>query len=182
VEALENQDCLDAVAELALGLPTGWQLALASRRRPRLPVALLRAKGQVVEVGTADLAMDDREGQALLEGAGVGLSDPEVVELIDRTEGWPVGLYLAALARQAGPPSSAGFAFTGDDRFMADYLGSELLVQLPAELVQFLTPHGGAGAHVRAAVRRRPRHQGIGPGPGVVGGLEPARCAAGPSP
>jgi LuxR family maltose regulon positive regulatory protein len=139
VEALENQDCLDAVAELALGLPTGWQLALASCRRPRLPVALLRAKGQVVEVGTADLAMDDREGQALLEGAGVGLSDPEVVELIDRTEGWPVGLYLAALARQAGPPSSAGFAFTGDDRFMADYLGSELLVQLPTELVQFLT-------------------------------------------
>jgi LuxR family maltose regulon positive regulatory protein len=62
-----------------------------------------------------------------------------VVELIGRTEGWPVGLYLAALARQAGPPSGARFAFTGDDRFMADYLGSELLVQLPVELVQFLT-------------------------------------------
>jgi LuxR family transcriptional regulator, maltose regulon positive regulatory protein len=140
LESLENQECLDAVAELALGLPTGSQLVLASRRPPPLPVALLRARGMVVEVGAAELAMDQTEGHALLEAADVGLSDADMTELVGRAEGWPVGLYLAALARKAGSPgSNAEFAFTGDDRFVADYLGSELLAQLSAEQVRFLT-------------------------------------------
>jgi LuxR family maltose regulon positive regulatory protein len=140
LESLENRACLDAVAELALGLPAGSQLLLASRRTPALPVALLRAQGQVVEVGVAELAMDQDESRALLEAAGSGLSDADVTELVARTEGWPVGLYLAALASKAGGPRrSAGFAFTGDDRFMADYLRTELLAQLSAEQVRFLT-------------------------------------------
>jgi ATP/maltotriose-dependent transcriptional regulator MalT len=70
MEVLQNRACLDAVAELALGLPAGSQVVLAARPIPALPVALLRAQGQVVEVGTAELAMDEREGQALLERAG----------------------------------------------------------------------------------------------------------------
>ena len=140
VEALQNRACLDAVAELALGLPAGSQVVLAARRRPALPVALLRAQGQVVEVGATELAMDEREGQALLERAGVELSGPEVTELVGRTEGWPVGLYLAALARKAGNPQhNGGFAFTGDDRLMADYLQGELLAHLSPALVEFLT-------------------------------------------
>ena len=140
VESLDDQRCLDAVAELALALPAGSQLALAARRPPALPVALLRASGQVVEVGPAELAMDDREATALLEEAGVGPSDPEVPELVKRAEGWPVGLYLAALALQAGGARpSAGAGFSGEDRFMADYLRSELLAQLPTERVAFLT-------------------------------------------
>jgi LuxR family maltose regulon positive regulatory protein len=140
LELLENRECLDAVAEFALRLPAGWQLAFASRRTPELPVALLRAQGQVLEVGLAELAMDRQEGQALIEATGVGLSDADMTELIGRTEGWPVGLYLATLARKAGGPrGNAGLAFTGDDRFMADYLHSELLAHLPLELVMFLT-------------------------------------------
>ncbi|HEY7607169.1 MAG TPA: LuxR C-terminal-related transcriptional regulator, partial [Actinomycetes bacterium] len=64
----------------------------------------------------------------------------EVTELTRRTEGWPVALYLAALAHKAsGQQGNAGFAFTGDDRFMADYLHAELLAQLPTERVAFLT-------------------------------------------
>ena len=140
LESLENRACLDAVAELAIVLPAGSQLVLASRRPPPLPVARLRAQGQVVEVGVAELAMDQTEGHTLLEAADVGLSDADMTELVGRAEGWPVGLYLAALARKAGGPgSSAEFAFTGDDRFVADYLGSELLAQLSPEQVQFLT-------------------------------------------
>jgi LuxR family maltose regulon positive regulatory protein len=140
LESLENRACLDAVAELAIGLPAGSQLLVGSRRAPPLPVALLRAQGQVMEVGVAELAMDQAEGQALLEAAGVRLSDAAITELLGRAEGWPVGLYLAALAHQAGGlGDGSGFAFTGDDRFVADYLGSELLAQLPPELVRFLT-------------------------------------------
>jgi LuxR family transcriptional regulator, maltose regulon positive regulatory protein len=58
LELLANQDCLDAVAEVALRLPAGSQLALASRARPPLPEALSRPRGQLVEVGPEQLAMD----------------------------------------------------------------------------------------------------------------------------
>jgi LuxR family maltose regulon positive regulatory protein len=140
LELLDNRECLDAVAELAVRLPEGSQLVLASRHTPPLPVALLRAQGQMVEVGVAELAMDQQQARALLEGAGVGLADEEVAELAGRTEGWPVGLYLAALALKAGGQQHhAGYGFTGDDRFMADYLRSELLARLSPELVTFLT-------------------------------------------
>jgi LuxR family transcriptional regulator, maltose regulon positive regulatory protein len=104
LEVLENQECLDVMAELAAQLPAGSRLLLASRARPPLPVAVLRAQGRVMELGVEDLAMDDREAGALLQGAGVGLDDAEVEELVVRTEGWPVGLYLAALAHKAGSP------------------------------------------------------------------------------
>jgi LuxR family transcriptional regulator, maltose regulon positive regulatory protein len=104
VEVLSNWECLDAIAELAVQLPEGSQLALASRGEPPLPVASLRAQGQIVEIGVTELAMDDKEARALLEGAGVQLGDAEAAKLIGRTEGWPVGLYLAALALRAGAP------------------------------------------------------------------------------
>jgi LuxR family transcriptional regulator, maltose regulon positive regulatory protein len=140
VELLGNQQALDVVAELAAQLPTGAQLLVASRARPPLPVALLRVQGRVLELGVEELAMDDQETRALLEGAGVGLDDAELNDLIGRTEGWPVGLYLAALAHKAGSPRAHAWAgFTGDDRFMADYLRSEFLGQLPPERVAFLT-------------------------------------------
>jgi LuxR family maltose regulon positive regulatory protein len=142
LELLENQECLDAVAELAARLPEGVQLLVASRVRPPLPVALLRAQGRVLELGAEELAMDDQETRALLEGAGVELDEAAVSELLARTEGWPVGLYLAALAHKAdggGPRRHAWAGFTGDDRFMADYLWSELLGQRPPDRVAFLT-------------------------------------------
>jgi LuxR family transcriptional regulator, maltose regulon positive regulatory protein len=140
VELLANQQCLDAVAELAMRLPQGSQLLLASRARPPLLLASPRAQGRVLEIGVEDLAMDQHEASALLEDAGVELGDVAVDELVRRTEGWPVGLYLAALAIKArGPQATTRSAFTGNDRFMADYLQSELLGQLPPELVSFLT-------------------------------------------
>jgi LuxR family transcriptional regulator, maltose regulon positive regulatory protein len=140
LELLENRECLDVVAELAAQLPAGSQLLVASRARPPLPVALLRVQGRVVELGVEELAMDHQEARALLEGAGVGLDEAAVDELVARTEGWPVGLYLAALAHTAGGSRGHAWAgFTGDDRFMADYLWSELLARLPPQLVAFLT-------------------------------------------
>jgi LuxR family maltose regulon positive regulatory protein len=101
----------------------------------------MRSRGsRAVEVGVAELAMGAREARLLLEGAEVGLPDADVDELVGRTEGWPVGLYLAALAlRAGGPHPSAGSAFTGQDRFLADFLRSELLDRLSPELVRFLT-------------------------------------------
>jgi LuxR family transcriptional regulator, maltose regulon positive regulatory protein len=138
-EVLSNWECLHMVAELAAQLPKGSQLLLASRATLPLPVALLRAQGQLVEIGVEELAMDQQEAHALLEGAGVQLVQAETTELIKRTEGWPAGLYLAALALRAGGSGrGGGIAFTGDDQFVAEYLRSEVLARLSSEQLTFL--------------------------------------------
>ena len=140
VELVSNHECRDAVAELALHLPAGSQLAIASRGAPPLPMARLRVAGSVVEIGAGDLAMDASEARGLLDAVGVGLADADQGQLIERTEGWPVGLYLAALAINAGGPQrNAGLRFSGDDRLMADYLQAELLSRLSQDQVSFLT-------------------------------------------
>jgi LuxR family transcriptional regulator, maltose regulon positive regulatory protein len=143
VEQLHNPQCLDVLEQLAVQFSGGSQLVLASRTRPRLSLGRLRGQGRLVEVGVADLAMDLSEARALLEGAEVRLAAEQAAELHGRTEGWPAGLYLAALALRATGPASdtsdAGVAFAGDDRFIVDYLNSELLARLPARQVSFLT-------------------------------------------
>ena len=140
VHLLHDHEALDAVAMLVDHLPEGSQLAVTSRGEPPLPVARWRAEGRLAELGPAELAMSPVEAGALLAAAGVELADAEVEELTRRAEGWPVAGYLAVLAHKAGGQrGNAGFAFTGDDRFLADYLHAQLLAQLPAERVAFLT-------------------------------------------
>jgi LuxR family maltose regulon positive regulatory protein len=140
LEAVTNRACLDAITQLALGLPAGSQLAIGSRDTPPLPAARLRAQGGLLEIGVDDLAMDEHEAASLLAGAGIEPVEEHVRELVVRTEGWPVGLYLAALAMKAGSPyTEVGSTFTGEDRFVGDYLRSELLDRLSPTEVSFLT-------------------------------------------
>jgi LuxR family transcriptional regulator, maltose regulon positive regulatory protein len=139
VELLQNRECLDAVAELAVRMPVGSQLAVATRRAPPLPMARLRAARDVVEVGVDDLALDASEARLLLQAVGVHLGEADARQLLERTEGWPAGLYLAALAIKAGGPEKhTGLRFSGDDRLMAEYLRSELLSRLSDDEVSFL--------------------------------------------
>jgi LuxR family transcriptional regulator, maltose regulon positive regulatory protein len=109
---LQSRECLDAVVTLVEHLPGGSQLVIASRNEPSLPMARLRAAGDLVEIGRDDLAMDDREVGLVLRAEGTDVSDAGVAELTRRTEGWPAALRLADPV--------------GDDRFLADYLGSVL--------------------------------------------------------
>jgi LuxR family maltose regulon positive regulatory protein len=140
VHLLQGQEGLDALAMLVDHLPEGSQLVALSREKPPLPVARWRAEGRLAELGPGELAMRPAEAGSLLAAARVELPDAEVEELTRRAEGWPVALYLAALAHKAGGRrGTAGTAFTGDDRFLADYLHAELLAHLPAEQVAFLT-------------------------------------------
>lgn len=143
VEALTNVKCRDMVAELAVRLPAGCQLALSSRHDLPLPVPRLRAQGGLAELGTQDLAMDEAEAHSLLGGAGV-TSTATTHALVERTEGWPAGLYLAALTIDAGSSAGSlraedGYRFTGDDRFMRDYLRAEFLGRVSRADVLFLT-------------------------------------------
>ena len=139
-EAVTNKKCLNTIAEFALRLPAGWQLALASRSGVPLPTARLRAHGGIVEIGAEDLAMSPQEAFSLLEGAGADLEAADIHELLQRTEGWPAGLYIAALAIKSGTRhTDVGFTFTGDDVFMGDYLRSELLDRVSPAEASFLT-------------------------------------------
>ena len=143
-EAVTNKQCLNTITEFALRLPPGWQLAMASRAGMPLPlplpVARLRAQGRIVEVSAEDLAMGPEEASSLLEGAGAELGEASIHELLQRTEGWPAGLYIAALAIKSGTrQSEVGFTFTGDDVFMGDYLRSELLDRVSGAEASFLT-------------------------------------------
>jgi LuxR family transcriptional regulator, maltose regulon positive regulatory protein len=140
VHLVQDQQGLDALAVLVDHLPQGSQLVVTSRGEPPLPVARWRAEGRLAELGPGELAMSPVEAGSLLGAAGVELADAEVEELTRRAEGWPVALYLAALAHKAGGQrANAAVAFAGDDRFLADYLQSELLAHLSAERVAFLT-------------------------------------------
>jgi LuxR family transcriptional regulator, maltose regulon positive regulatory protein len=140
VQLLHDQEGLEAVAVLVDHLPPGSQLAVTSRGEPPLPVARWRAEGRLAELGPAELAMSPVEAGALLSAARVELADGEVEELVRRTEGWPVALYLAALASKGQHPrNGAGVGFSGRERFLVDYLQSELLARLSPAEVRFLT-------------------------------------------
>jgi LuxR family maltose regulon positive regulatory protein len=119
-------------------LPPGSTLAFAGRGEPCVPIARLRARGHVFELGTAELAMSGNEGRALLAAAGAAVDDDDAAELVRATEGWPVGLHLAAaeLERLGSRQSSA--PTTGIDRFVVDYLRLEVLSDLPEDRLVFL--------------------------------------------
>ena len=121
-------------------LPPGLHLVLASRADPPLPLARLRAGGQLAELRTADLRFSGEEAAALLrESAGADLPAAAVAALAARTEGWVAGLQLAALSLR-GRADPAGFvaAFGGSHRYVLDYLAEEVLDRQREELRTFL--------------------------------------------
>ena len=137
---LANRTCLDAVAALARHVPDGSQLALSARGGPALPLGALRARGLALEIGPDELRMDEAEADQLLSAAGVDLPDEQIAELVEHTEGWSAGLYLAALSiRARGVKSQGAAAFSGSDRLVSDYLRSEALAHLPGDELRFLT-------------------------------------------
>jgi LuxR family maltose regulon positive regulatory protein len=141
LHTVHNPSCLDAIAALLGYLPAGAQIAVASREEPALPLARWRARGLVHEIGVADLRLDEQEAELLLDAAGVQLDTSELSELTAHTEGWPAGLYLAALSLQAGGSTAASAqGFAGDDRLVSEYFRFELelLSRLPPGEARFL--------------------------------------------
>src|SRR5215208_2293698 len=140
VHAIDNPQCIDAIVALAGHVAAGSQLALAARDGSGLPLGFLRTRGLGLELGPDDLRMDEDEATELLTATGLEISDEDVAELVRRTEGWPAGLYLAALS--AGTtgvgPREVG-ELTGNDPFVADFLRSEFFAQLPPHELRFLT-------------------------------------------
>jgi LuxR family transcriptional regulator, maltose regulon positive regulatory protein len=139
VHLLRNSECRAALSVLADHVPGGSRLALAGRARPPLRVARLRAEGKILEIGPRDLSLTREEASSLLGEAGVALGQDEVADLHRRTEGWPAGLYLAALyLREGGPLADAAVSFGGDDRLVSDYMEAEFLARISRKQREFL--------------------------------------------
>jgi LuxR family maltose regulon positive regulatory protein len=121
-------------------LDSGSQLVIASRTEPSLPIGRLRAQRELVEIRTEDLAMSPAEAANLLRLAGLELDFASVQALSRETEGWPAGLYLAALSlRDQDDVRGALRRFAGDDHFVAEYFRDEVLAPLSRKRARFLT-------------------------------------------
>ena len=109
--------------------PPGFQLVLASRTEPALPVAALRAHGELLELRAGDLRFTCEEADAFLNGRlGLGLMPEDVEALMEKTEGWPAGLYLAALSLEhAADRHALVRRFGGSNRHVVDFLVTEVL-------------------------------------------------------
>ncbi len=121
-------------------LPPEMHLIIATRADPPLPLARLRARGQLTELRAAELRFRADEADAFLEQVmGLHLTPQDVATLQTRTEGWIAGLQLAALSLQGRTTVSAFLpAFTGSHRFVLDYLSEEVISRQPAPVQTFL--------------------------------------------
>jgi LuxR family maltose regulon positive regulatory protein len=135
-----NPDCHRTLAFFVDHQPANGHLMVATRVDPPLPLARLRASGELVEVRIAQLGFTDAEAATLLnEAMGLDLTVQDVQRLWERTEGWAAGLYLAGLSlRGTDDPGAFVASFEGGHRHIVDYLGAEVLARQPEPLRTFL--------------------------------------------
>jgi LuxR family maltose regulon positive regulatory protein len=137
---IESQQIHDGITYLIEHLPVQVHMVIAARADPPLPLAHFRGKGMMLEIRTDDLRFTlDDTASLLKELKTPGLSAKDIAALNDRTEGWVVGLKMAALSMK-GQKDIPGFiaAFTGSQRYVMDYLMEEVLKKQSQEIRDFL--------------------------------------------
>lgn len=132
-----------SLAFLVQHLPPALHLVLITRTVPDLPIPILRARDEVVELDSASLRMTEEEARAFLTGILQADLPPEVADsLYQRAEGWPAGLRLLARSIQAqgmtAGPADPAHAAIGTGRYVGDYVVQEILESQPAEVQSFL--------------------------------------------
>lgn len=132
------------LAFLVHEMPTGSQLVLAGRSVPELGLGHLLTHRRLLQLGPEDLVMGVEEARLVARAVGVELDPSAAGPLVRRTEGWPAGLYLAALSvatsslRDGSDVAFAAQAFTGADRLVTDYVRDEVLTPAGEEIRSFL--------------------------------------------
>lgn len=130
----------DGMVFLLDHLPPSVHVILTTRADPSLPLARLRARGELVELRASDLRFTTGEVAAYFtQTGGAVLDDTDVAALASRTEGWIAALQLAALSLQDRADPSAFIAgFSGDNRYVVDYLVEEVLARQSDQVRAFL--------------------------------------------
>ncbi len=137
---IERLEILDGLGLLLERMPDRLHVVITTRADPALPLARLRARGELVEIRAADLRFTSDEAATYLnEAMGLALDAPDVEALEGRTEGWIAALQLAAISLQ-GRTDPGGFiaSFAGEDRYIVDYLVEEVLQRQPEQIRSFL--------------------------------------------
>jgi len=137
---IDDRQVHEGMAFVIDRLPAHVRLVIASRSDPPLPLARLRARGELVEIRAADLRFTLEEAAAYFgDVMALDLAAGELAMLAGRTEGWIAALQLAALSMQ-GRGNAAEFikGFAGDDRYIVDYLVEEVLQRQPEQVREFL--------------------------------------------
>jgi LuxR family transcriptional regulator, maltose regulon positive regulatory protein len=132
---LRSTACQDVLGVVVSGVPAGSQLVAASRsEQAHLP--RLRARGDALEFRANDLALDATGTEQIFAQEHLSLSRELAADVTRRTEGWPVGIYLAAVI--ANDTGGTALAVSGNDRYVSDYLYRESLMQVPERDQRFL--------------------------------------------
>ena len=132
---LRSPGCHDVLSVVISGIPEGSQLVAASRsEQPHLP--RLRATGDMLEFAASDLALDAAGATQIFSEVHVHITPELAAAVTERTEGWPVGVYLAAVI--AGDSHGDVSTISGEDRHVTDYLYREALTQLHEGVQRFL--------------------------------------------
>ena len=151
---VDGPDLRDGMAFLLEHLPPHVHLVISSRADPLLPLARLRARGELVEVRAADLRFTPDEVATYLNDViGLDLTPDDIAALEGRTEGWIAALQLAAISMQ-GRTDIGGFIarFAGNDRYIVDYLVEEVLHAANRPGSRIPAAHGGSRPAHRAAL------------------------------
>jgi LuxR family maltose regulon positive regulatory protein len=137
---IENQAIHESLTFFLDHLPPDVLLVIATRTDPSLPLYRWRSHGQLLELRSADLRFTMEEAEKFLNSVmGLGLISEEVSQLGARTEGWAVGLQLAALSLRGRADTSAFIQrFSGSHHFVLEYLTSEVISRQPPEVQDFL--------------------------------------------
>jgi ATP/maltotriose-dependent transcriptional regulator MalT len=138
-DIVRSAECNQQIDFFIKHLPANSHLILITRADPTLRLGRMRAGGQLSEIRADDLAFNSDEASSLLIADGVLLSADGLSELMRRTEGWPAGLYLAALSLAGrADPSEFVRHFSGSNRFIGDYLTEEVLSRQSDDVRQFI--------------------------------------------
>ena len=139
VDAITGRESRAILSFLTDQVPSGSQLVLVTRGDPGVPLARLRAGGDLFEIGIAALALDARETREVAARGGLELSNEAAEALRERTEGWAAAVALATLSLRGRDDAALRAAgLTGDQQQIADYLVEEVLENQPEELRRFL--------------------------------------------
>jgi LuxR family transcriptional regulator, maltose regulon positive regulatory protein len=138
---IKERSCHEQFEFLLQHLPPQVQLVILTRADPPLPLARLRASGDLTEIRARELGFTPAQAASFVHAvAGAELSDSDAADLVERTEGWPAGIYMVALSLRDHPaPDKFIRGFTGSNRFVVDFLTEEVLGRQPHHVRQFLT-------------------------------------------
>jgi LuxR family transcriptional regulator, maltose regulon positive regulatory protein len=136
---ITKSDCHETVAFLVEHLPQTVHLVISTRSDPPLGLGRLRARGEVNELRTEQLAFSEEEAASLVrERLGLSIDRADMAKLLERTEGWPAGIYLAAFSMRGRDAHAYVTSLRGSSRYIVDLLAEEVLAAVSEEERRFM--------------------------------------------